>query len=380
MPTAVVTSVHPFAVGLVVGTHQIARELARRGWRVALLSDPASIVHLLGAIWHAHARQRVRAALRGPVAADGLITLTPLTILPLARDCGAGSAQFLRLWPWLSRPVVPHFLARSGFREVDLFFLDGPMPAALRTSLRPRRTVLRLFDDTSEERRWPRALVEQASRLAREADLVAITAPSLDQQATAMGARRVHLMPNGADIDHFATPASEPSDLASIPRPRVVYLGALAPWVHFDLMDRVARRMPHASFVWIGPGRAEAIIRRPNVYVLGPRSYDELPGYLQHCDVGVIPFDRDRYPRLVDSVHPLKLYDYLASGLPVVATPWAELRRIAAPVHFARSPDEFVVAIRSATNNGRIDARTFLATATWAARVDGLLRALMLAP
>ncbi|MFN3869340.1 MAG: glycosyltransferase [Hyphomicrobiaceae bacterium] len=379
-PTAVITSVHPFGAGLVVGAHQIARELTGRGWRVALLSDPASLVHLLGCIWHTSARQRVAAALRAPLTVDGLLALTPLTFVPLARDCGAGVKSFVRWWPWLSWPVVPRFLARYGFRDIDLFLLDGPLPACLQTSLRPRWTVLRLFDDTSEERRWPRALADQRNRLAKAADLVAITAPAIEQQAMAMGARRVHLMPNGADIEHFARPASEPADLAPIPRPRVVYVGALAPWVHFDLMDQVARRMPQVSFVWIGPGRPELIVRRHNVYVLGSRPYAELPGYLQHCDAGVIPFDRDRHPRLVDSVHPLKLYDYLAAGLPVVATPWVELRRIAAPVRFACSPHEFVDAIGSAFNDGRIDASPFLATATWAARVDGLLRALTTRP
>lgn len=380
MPTAVITSVHPFDTGLVVGSHQVARELAQRGWRVVLLSDPASLVHLAGVVWHANARHKVRAALRAAVEADGLTAVTPLTFVPLARDFGAGSRLLLRLWPWLSNPVVPRFLEQFGFRDIDLFFLDSPVPAVLRARLRPRRIVLRLFDDTSRERPWPRALVEQARLVAQAADLVAITAPSLAPRATAMGARRVHLMPNGADLEHFSHSSAEPIDLAPVPRPRVVYVGALAPWVHFSLMDEVARRMPDTSFVWIGPGRTEAIAARPNVYVLGPRPYKVLPGYLQHSDVGVIPFDRDRHARLVDSVHPLKLYDYLAAGLPVVATPWAELMRIQPPVSFASTADEFVSAIVASVLHGRVDARTFLEGATWAARVDGLLAALDLVP
>ncbi|GAB4482703.1 MAG: hypothetical protein OHK0044_31760 [Burkholderiaceae bacterium] len=378
MRSAVVTSVHTFGDGLIVGSHQVARELARRGWRVALLTDPASLAHLVGAVWHTGARQRVRAALRGPVVVGGLIALTPMTMVPLARDFGAGSRVLLRAWPWLTWPQLPRLLKRAGFDGVDLFFLDGPLPACLKNFLRPRRMVLRLFDDTSEEPPWPSALAAQARRVAEAADLVAITAPSLARRAAHLGARRVHLMPNGADVQHFATPVAEPSDLAPIPRPRVVYAGAIAPWLHFELMNEVARRMPGAAFVWIGPGSTEAIARAPNVHVLGPRPYDALPGYLQHCDAGVIPFDRVRHPRLVDSVHPLKLYDYLAAGLPVVATPWPELVRIAPPVRFAVSTDEFVAGIESALREGRCDARSFLSGATWAARVSQLLEALAL--
>ncbi len=376
MPTAVVTSVHPVGIGLAVGTHHLARELSRRGWRVALISDPASLVHVLGAPWHASARERVRVALRGPGTDDGVIVVTPLTVLPLARTFGVGSRSILRLWPWLSRPILPRYLARQGFRNVDLLFFDGPLPATLVDVLHPRRTVLRLFDDTSEEPPWPPALAKEAERLAAAADLVAITAPSLAGRARALGARRIHLMPNGADLAHFATPAPEPPDIAALPRPRIVYAGAIASWVDVELMDEVARRMPKASFIWIGPNGATTIKPRPNVHVLGPRPYAALPGYLQHCDIGVIPFNRERHPRLVDSIHPLKLYDYLAAGLPVVAAPWAELRRIAPPITFASTVEEFHAGVAAAANTGRIDARTFLTRATWTARVDDLLSAL----
>src|SRR5581483_3002971 len=152
--------------------------------------------------------------------------------------------------------------------------------------------------------------------------------------------------------------------------------GAIASWVDVELMDEVARRMPKASFIWIGPNGATTIKPRPNVHVLGPRPYAALPGYLQHCDIGVIPFNRERHPRLVDSIHPLKLYDYLAAGLPVVAAPWAELRRIAPPITFASTVEEFHAGVAAAANTGRIDARTFLTGATWTARVDDLLSAL----
>lgn len=378
MPSAVITSVHPYGCGLIVGSHQIARELTRRGWQVLLLSDPASIVHLLGAPVRASARARVRAAWRGAVTDAGCIALTPFTLLPLARDFGAGVAFNLRGWPWVSLPWLPRFLARAGLRDVDLFFLDSPLAAALTTALRPRRLVLRVFDDTSEEPPWPPALEAQARALAHRADLVAVTSPALADRARTLGARRIHLMPNGADVEHFARPRAEPADLAPIARPRVVYAGAIAPWVDVALMDAVAQRMPQASFIWIGPGRADTIGKRSNVYRLGPRSYDALPAYLQHCDVGVIPFDRRRYPRLVDSVHPLKLYDYLAAGLRVVATPWRELERIGAPVQYAVSAPEFVARIEAALEQQSPSVTEFLTRASWRARVDGLLTQLAL--
>jgi glycosyltransferase involved in cell wall biosynthesis len=377
MPKAVVTSVHALDAGLIVGAHHVARELARRGWRVALLSSPVSLVHIVGSFWHEPARRRLRAALAScHTAADGLASINPVTLLPLARNFGAGSRTILRLWPWLSYPVLPLHLKAAGFEGADLLFLDSPLTASLRGHIRPRRTVLRIFDDTSDEPPWPRALVELMAEVAAGADAVAVTAPSLLERAAALGARRVHLMPNGADVEHFSRAAAEPADLAPIPPPRVVYAGALAPWVHFELMAEVAARMPDVSFVWIGPGEMPQACVRPNVHRLGARPYAALPGYLQHGDVGIIPFDRDRHTKLVDSVHPLKLYDYLAAGLPVVATPWAELERIAPPARFARTPGEMVAAIRASLREGAPARSAFLQRATWAARVDGLLEAI----
>lgn len=379
MPAAVISSVHPYSSGLIVGSHQIARELARRGWHVLLLSDPASLAHMVAAIVHHRARARCRAATRGLVKVDGVLALTPWTLVPLARDFGAGSARLLAIWPRASWPYLPRLLRELGFERPELALLDTPLAASAVDALAPKRLVMRLFDDTSEEKPWPPALQRAAEALAARADLVAITAPMLAPHAERLGARRIHLMPNGADLQHFTTPRPPPPELASIARPRVVYSGALAPWVDYEWMNTAARRLPGISFLWIGPGPTEAVQRLPNVFVLGPRPYDSLPAYLQHCDVGVIPFDRRRFPRLIDSVHPLKLYDYLAAGLAVVATRSAELERIAAPVALADSPDEFVTCIVSALRGGPAPAAAFLASATWQARVDALLARLQIA-
>ena len=377
MPKAVVTSVHPFDAGLIVGTHHIANELVRRGWQVLLLSDPASLVHIIGSLWHEPARRRVRAALSSQRGSVGnLVSLTPMTLLPLARELGAGSKAVLRLWPWLAHPILPRYLRSAGFNEIDVLIFDSVLAANLLRRMRPRRTVLRIFDDTSGDPPWPPALMGLRADVARNADLVAITAPTLFSTAEQLGAKRIYLMPNGADIEHFSRAAPEPPDLAPVPRPRVVYAGALAPWVHFALMAEVATRMPDVSFVWIGPGQLPHSCVRPNVRHIGARPYAFLPGYLQHCDVGVIPFDRDGHKTLVDSVHPLKLYDYLAAGLPVVATPWAELQRIKPPIRFARTADEFVAALHFSFRRERYTYPAFLDNASWAARVDGLLAAI----
>lgn len=376
MRTAVVTTVHPAAASLAVGSHHVARELARRGWRVLLLSDPCSLVHVMAAPFSSPAAVRLRAAMAGPVGTPGgMQELTPLTFAPLAGRFGAGSAASLRLWPAFTLPRLGPWLDRHGFREPDLLLLDGPLMGHIQAWIRPRRTLLRVFDDPSGRIAFSPALLDLERRIAVTADLVVVTAPALQAFAASLGATRVHLMPNGVDLPHFRQPTVLPLDLASIPPPRIVYAGAIAPWIDQRLMDVVTARMPEASFVWIGPGQPPDR-RRPNEHWLGPRPFDDLPAYLQHCDAAIIPFDRANHCALVDSIHPLKLYDYLASGLPVVATPWRELQRMASPAVLAEGAADFVEALRAALAGGRPNAGAFLEAATWSRRVDDLFAAL----
>ena len=83
-----------------------------------------------------------------------------------------------------------------------------------------------------------------------------------------------------------------------------------------------------------------------NLFILGSRPYDELPGYLQHAGVGLIPFDVANHRNLVRSIHPLKLYEYLASGLPVVAVEWEELQNLRSPATLTNNREHFLAAIR----------------------------------
>src|SRR5262249_2492326 len=99
-----------------------------------------------------------------------------------------------------------------------------------------------------------------------------------------------------------------------------------------------------------------------------------LPAYLVNSDVGLIPFDRDRKAALVDTINPLKLYEYAAAGLPVVATPWKELQRIGGPVTFASDPNSFAAAGGRAIDSPFPDgAQSFAQVASWQQRVVHLL-------
>jgi glycosyltransferase involved in cell wall biosynthesis len=186
-------------------------------------------------------------------------------------------------------------------------------------------------------------------------------------------------LPNGVEFEHFALAddSAELADLAAIPRPRAVYVGALEYWFDADLLASTARALPGVSFVLIGPVRTSLDVAAslPNAHVLGARSYSEIPRYLAASDVAIVPFARDE---MVDAIHPIKVYEYLAAGLPVVATRWRELQLMEAPITLT-DPGGFAEALQ-----GELDSPSFAREArigfasgnSWDARFGTVLDAI----
>jgi glycosyltransferase involved in cell wall biosynthesis len=142
----------------------------------------------------------------------------------------------------------------------------------------------------------------------------------------------------------------------------------------------LALARPDWTFALVGPVSIDLspIRSLPNVKILGPRPYSDLPAYLSAMDVGLIPFQQDPVTYHAD---PIKAYEYLASGLPVVATDLPALRRLDHVVRLADSTGAFLDQIQAALVEGR-DARSDerraeAARHSWASRfeqVDALIR------
>jgi glycosyltransferase involved in cell wall biosynthesis len=114
--------------------------------------------------------------------------------------------------------------------------------------------------------------------------------------------------------------------------------------VDVDLIAELARRRRDWTFVLVGPVRTELgdLARLPNVRIIGERAYADLPRYLKRFDVCLNPYKNDGVAR---GASPLKLYEYLASGKPVVSTDMPEARLFPEVVDIARTPDEFIIKI-----------------------------------
>ncbi len=195
-------------------------------------------------------------------------------------------------------------------------------------------------------------VVELEQTLIEAADSVVVTSDFL---AELVGRHRpVDVIRNGADVRYFSQPPEAVYQITGqVPghppgRPVIGYYGAIAEWFDIDLVVQCARRHPHWQFVLIGAVDCcdvSAAAQLPNVALLGEKPYAELTHYLYAFDVCIIPF------KLVDltrATNPVKVYEYLCAGKPVVATDLPELRRLPPRmVEVTRTATEFDKAIET---------------------------------
>ncbi|SDY52119.1 glycosyltransferase [Thermoactinomyces sp. DSM 45892] len=193
------------------------------------------------------------------------------------------------------------------------------------------------------------------------ADAIVCTADHLKEKMRKLVPQQpIHLIPNGCEYEHFAQVKNQPrlDEIPEIPAhhgPRIGYIGAWAPWVNKKIIQALSREMPEAQFLIIGPNlRSDEPDLGDNVFFLGHKSYETLPFYLRYIDVGIIPFAINR---ITHSTNPVKVYEYLATGKPVVSTPLPEVLKMKPYVLIADQPNQFVKAIRMALVNLKKNSR-----------------------
>ncbi|MFL6263454.1 MAG: glycosyltransferase [Thermoanaerobaculia bacterium] len=184
------------------------------------------------------------------------------------------------------------------------------------------------------------------ARLIRQADLVCATAGLLAERPREVSPR-VLLLPNGVDLGAFPAPAAARDERARAIT--IGYVGALGPWFDVEAVEAAALSLPDWRFRLAGQvedPEVAALAGLPNLETVGEIPFGDVPGFLSGLDAALVPF---RDLPLTRAVDPVKLYEALAMGLPVVARRLPETARWAEPlVYLYDDPEEFVRQVRRA--------------------------------
>ncbi len=203
-------------------------------------------------------------------------------------------------------------------------------------------------------------------------------ATSINLQKKSLPHHASLLLPHGVDFQHFNSALADPLPIAQmerIPRPIVGFFGLISEWIDIDLIAVLARTFPEVSFVFLGGAevKLDRLAECPNVYLLGSVPYADLPQYARYFDVGLIPFVTNT---LTKAVNPLKLLEYYALGLPVLATRLPELQLAGGAIWLASTPEEFCENLRQMLEGKRLrpaeDSLEVARNNTWEQRVEQL--------
>jgi len=208
-----------------------------------------------------------------------------------------------------------------------------------------------------------------------EADLVVVSSDILHQKVSGLNDQVIQVK-NGTDFSHFSElPDSEA--LNEVGKPIVGYYGAIAEWFDVNLMETCAKEYPDYQFVLIGRITNKEISRLEklsNVHLPGEIPYNDLPQYLKKFDVCLIPFV---LTKLIEATNPVKFYEYISSGKPVVSVSLPELEPFRELCYLSKDHQEFIANIQLALDEkNHRDKRIAVARDnSWHIRVDAFLSA-----
>jgi glycosyltransferase involved in cell wall biosynthesis len=221
----------------------------------------------------------------------------------------------------VQRDLLSSLVRQKELRNPMLWFYT-PMALPLVRDIEASLVVYDCMDELSAFRGASPQLRARESALFARADLVFTGGQSL-YEAKRSQHPSVHAFPSSVDAAHFGKARAalpEPVDQRDVPRPRLGFSGVIDERMDLDLVARIADERPGFQIMMLGPlvkiDPASAP-RRPNIYWLGQKSYQELPAYLAGWDVAIMPFALNEATRFIS---PTKTLEYLAAGKPIVST------------------------------------------------------------
>jgi teichuronic acid biosynthesis glycosyltransferase TuaH len=288
-PLTIVFVSHTDAFGTFrVGSHHLSRELSRLGHRVLHISTPVSLLHR---VLRRGEKTREVASRQSPIVdADGVVHVIPRTVFP----AGISRLSFARI-------LEQHL----GVSTADIVLLDQPLLWSSKLRKAARTLVYRPTDlyESGVKARLQREIL-------RHADAVVATSTEVLARLELNATLPSIALPNGVELGRFRDDGDDG------PRPqRAVYVGALDDRFDWAAVQSMAAAAPDWSFDVYGPGSGPSQGLPANVSLNGTVAYEELPAILRNARIGLLPLSDVPVNR---GRSPMKLYEYLASGLSVV--------------------------------------------------------------
>ena len=365
-----------------VDRHYLMLGLASRGWPVVFSNGPISV-------WNIREKNRYSLPFFGRVEAWSSDRNSEILL--------DRPGLWMLSWPkFLAYDALSHRVhARRLVRSVPesslknaIAFLCAPQFADYGTYLDLPHTVYHIHDAYWMRGNWNEKSQLAHEALAERADWIFAVSDTMLRNLSASAVEKASVLPHAVYAEEYIAKSSEPcpEDIKDIPSPRIGYVGRISRKVDLELVQMIAKKRPAWHWVFIGSvgmgfrddtgGRRliEEISRLPNVHILGPRRQDLVSIYMAHMDVNTMCY------RTIggqwEAGNPLKMFEYLAVGKPVVGAGLENIRRFGHVIDIPENKDEWLAAIERALLNGGVgtveERRKVALENTWNKVVDQL--------
>ncbi len=276
--------------------------------------------------------------------------------------------------PFLDKYGVNVYPSNTDWKKLKFDTLYSTYPIASERILREYKPEFTIFDsvDNATEGAFESWNFDNCYfKSLEKADLVLATSKPLLKTAKEYNGE-VLLVPNATNFEHFNTPQNGP--ILTNGRPIVMYFGAIAEWLDFNLIEKMVKALPQYDFIFIGATfTPRPLPVAPNLRNLGYVDYSILPSYVQQASASIIPFDVER-PE-IQTCHPIKMMESFSAGIPVISTAMPETK--VDGVYWSKDDDEFIENITKAIEESpkEKEKRTKIAQEnTWKKRALDILK------
>jgi glycosyltransferase involved in cell wall biosynthesis len=277
--------------------------------------------------------------------------------------------------------------------ERAIAFLCAPHYADYGTYLNLPHTIYHIHDAYWMRGNWGEKAQRAHEALAERADWIFALSDTMLRNLPHSAAGKASVLPQAVYAKEYIERASEPcpEDIRAIPQPRIGYMGRISRKVDLDLVWEIARERPEWHWVLVGAvgvgfqadkqdhASLNKISGLPNVHILGARPQKLMPAYMAHMDVNTMCY-RSAGGQW-EAGNPLKMFEYLAVGKPVIGTGLENVRRFSHVVDIPESKEEWIAAIERALHQGGVstieERRAVALENTWEKVVDQLERKLL---
>jgi glycosyltransferase involved in cell wall biosynthesis len=360
---------------------QIAVRLAQRGWKVIYVEPRLFWLRmLLGKFPGKNGKWRWFYRSHFPWHVQkNLVVISQINIVPWSREKGWVS--------WLNhavnKPIVMLHVFLRGFRDPAVLIYDTEAAQYLK-NFPYSKIVYDCVDDHGAQAgvdRNSKRVAEEEKLIAARADAVSVTTQILYERFAKLNNDTV-LNSNAADVSKFIEYHGEdPLDVEKIARPRIGTVGALDDYkIDSRLLMEVAKAKVDWQFILVGPqdyatnkdnsGGISELKKLSNVHFLGAKRADEVPAYVSSFDVAMIPYRESKYN---NASFPLKFWEFMASGKPIVVSGLPELAKYKTMIAIAGNSSEFIEGIEKGLKDSSEERKSRVAEAMnhdWSARVD----------